>query len=391
MWCSRHTQDQNIKCFYRSELMLILFSKVSDAKHLTLAVLHFGQFIDLRFSFHVLSHTRVVRIAHLPVTLKHLQPSSCFKIELCMITEVDNPMSFVHSEHFMNYSSAVSCLAKVAMESQHACGQAKYTTLSRTEPLSEESSQVCRSAQQDSFSQLVLSNPTLFVRERGQAKESKTLILLSTEEHNDITQFSYDPGLSEGYALKDNCSPRAPNFCALEPIFAVHSSAVQDTSMIPILLYTNQFPSSPNTTFPVHDQVSWTNWFHPSLLSSSTWKISNSKSRDHTIPWNEPESKVSCNDLYKTELCRSFMETGFCRYHSKCQFAHGVEELRPVKRHPKYKTRLCKNFVENGTCPYGSRCRFIHAVQGISLGKERRHSRLPVFQTLEEKSDIHSK
>ncbi|EME30868.1 zinc finger protein isoform 1 [Galdieria sulphuraria] len=364
-----------------------------------------------------------------------------------MITEVDNPMSFVHSEHFMNYSSAVSCLAKVAMESQHACGQAKYTTLSRTEPLSEESSQVCRSAQQDSFSQVSVNDSTVekiskpsvgieqsnFICERKgsgegiedfnssnslQSKQQRNVLQpvqvkediyqLSTEEHNDITQFSYDPGLSEGYALKDNCSPRAPNFCALEPIFAVHSSAVQDTSMIPILLYTNQFPSSPNTTFPVHDQVSWTNWFHPSLLSSSTWKISNSKSRDHTIPWNEPESKVSCNDLYKTELCRSFMETGFCRYHSKCQFAHGVEELRPVKRHPKYKTRLCKNFVENGTCPYGSRCRFIHgssgassfeglqtdlllAVQGISLGKERRHSRLPVFQTLEEKSDIHSK
>jgi butyrate response factor 1 len=64
--------------------------------------------------------------------------------------------------------------------------------------------------------------------------------------------------------------------------------------------------------------------------------------------------------LYKTELCRSFAETGTCRYGLKCQFAHGKEELRPVQRHPKYKTELCKTWASIGTCPYGTRCRFIH-------------------------------
>lgn len=39
--------------------------------------------------------------------------------------------------------------------------------------------------------------------------------------------------------------------------------------------------------------------------------------------------------LYKTELCRSWEEKGTCRYGSKCQFAHGEEELRNVSRHPK--------------------------------------------------------
>lgn len=39
--------------------------------------------------------------------------------------------------------------------------------------------------------------------------------------------------------------------------------------------------------------------------------------------------------LYKTELCRSWEEKGSCRYGSKCQFAHGEEELRLVQRHPK--------------------------------------------------------
>lgn len=39
--------------------------------------------------------------------------------------------------------------------------------------------------------------------------------------------------------------------------------------------------------------------------------------------------------LYKTELCRSWEEKGTCRYGSKCQFAHGQDELRDVPRHPK--------------------------------------------------------
>ncbi|GJP40579.1 hypothetical protein CLOM_g243 [Closterium sp. NIES-68] len=66
------------------------------------------------------------------------------------------------------------------------------------------------------------------------------------------------------------------------------------------------------------------------------------------------------NPLYKTELCRSWEETGACRYGGKCQFAHGRDELRAVARHPKYKTEVCRTFNLNGTCPYGTRCRFIH-------------------------------
>lgn len=70
-------------------------------------------------------------------------------------------------------------------------------------------------------------------------------------------------------------------------------------------------------------------------------------------------------NLYKTELCRSFTETGYCRYGAKCQFAHGAADLRPVLRHRKYKTEKCKNFERDGVCPYGSRCRFIHNEQEV--------------------------
>ncbi|ELA41714.1 uncharacterized protein VICG_01218 [Vittaforma corneae ATCC 50505] len=64
--------------------------------------------------------------------------------------------------------------------------------------------------------------------------------------------------------------------------------------------------------------------------------------------------------LYKTEMCRSFSEVGFCKYGDRCQFCHSPSELRTVKRHPKYKTEICKTFWNEGNCPYGSRCCFIH-------------------------------
>lgn len=74
------------------------------------------------------------------------------------------------------------------------------------------------------------------------------------------------------------------------------------------------------------------------------------------------------HSLYKTELCRSWEETGTCRYGNKCQFAHGREELRFVQRHPKYKTEVCRTFATTGTCPYGTRCRFIHPTSSSTIG-----------------------
>ncbi|XP_072318547.1 mRNA decay activator protein ZFP36L1 [Eucyclogobius newberryi] len=68
----------------------------------------------------------------------------------------------------------------------------------------------------------------------------------------------------------------------------------------------------------------------------------------------------SSSTRYKTELCRSFTENGLCKYGSKCQFAHGMDELRDLNRHPKYKTEPCRTFHTIGFCPYGIRCHFVH-------------------------------
>ncbi|KAJ3281951.1 hypothetical protein HK104_011176 [Borealophlyctis nickersoniae] len=90
--------------------------------------------------------------------------------------------------------------------------------------------------------------------------------------------------------------------------------------------------------------------------------------------------------LYKTELCRSWEETGYCRYGTKCQFAHSEVELRPVDRHPKYKTEMCKTFWEKGTCPYGKRCCFIHTERDVEKKMSDIEKKLIVLKKPEEKS-----
>ncbi|XP_073706903.1 mRNA decay activator protein ZFP36L1 [Garra rufa] len=71
-------------------------------------------------------------------------------------------------------------------------------------------------------------------------------------------------------------------------------------------------------------------------------------------------STAPMSTRYKTELCRTYEESGICKYGTKCQFAHGMEELRGLNRHPKYKTEPCRTFHTIGFCPYGARCHFIH-------------------------------
>jgi hypothetical protein len=79
------------------------------------------------------------------------------------------------------------------------------------------------------------------------------------------------------------------------------------------------------------------------VLHSNSQIISNS----HVTTDNN--SKTT-SQRYKTELCRSYHETGLCKYGEKCQFAHGYHEIRSLNRHPKYKTILCRTYHCTGYC-----------------------------------------
>ncbi|KAM9808006.1 mRNA decay activator protein ZFP36L1 [Neosynchiropus ocellatus] len=88
------------------------------------------------------------------------------------------------------------------------------------------------------------------------------------------------------------------------------------------------------------------------------FSFSNSSLSSSTPRTPVPSPHISTR--YKTELCRTFEESGTCKYGAKCQFAHGMDELRGLSRHPKYKTEPCRTFHTIGFCPYGARCHFIH-------------------------------
>ncbi|KAG7478920.1 mRNA decay activator protein ZFP36L1-like [Solea senegalensis] len=101
----------------------------------------------------------------------------------------------------------------------------------------------------------------------------------------------------------------------------------------------------------------------PGLCLSNT-SISSTTSSASRLP--APSPHISTR--YKTELCRTFEESGTCKYGAKCQFAHGMDELRGLNRHPKYKTEPCRTFHTIGFCPYGARCHFIHNADELIAG-----------------------
>lgn len=102
---------------------------------------------------------------------------------------------------------------------------------------------------------------------------------------------------------------------------------------------------------------------------NSQFQCINSMPSMKNVPFNamlpqppviQRQDSSTAQTRYKTELCNTFDYLDWCRYGTKCQFAHGVAELRLQNRHKKYKTELCRTFHTTGFCSYGQRCNFIH-------------------------------
>ncbi|PIN03516.1 hypothetical protein CDL12_23955 [Handroanthus impetiginosus] len=90
---------------------------------------------------------------------------------------------------------------------------------------------------------------------------------------------------------------------------------------------------------------------------------------------DEPvELEVYNQGMFKTDLCNKWQQSGTCPYGDNCQFAHGIEELRPVLRHPRYKTEVCRMVLNGIPCPYGHRCHFRHTLTDEEQLKRAMHS-----------------
>mgnify|MGYP002378593153 CR=1 FL=1 len=94
----------------------------------------------------------------------------------------------------------------------------------------------------------------------------------------------------------------------------------------------------------------------PVLHANSTSSIS------PEINLSTANNTKTSSQRYKTELCRSYHETGLCKYGEKCQFAHGYHEIRSLNRHPKYKTVLCRTYHCTGYCKFRKTTKHFHSI-----------------------------
>ena len=82
--------------------------------------------------------------------------------------------------------------------------------------------------------------------------------------------------------------------------------------------------------------------------------------------WDSPQPRPQgcMSSKLKIELCRNFVEKGYCIYRERCNFAHGYQELciNNTNAH-KLKTNVCRHFQNTMLCRFGQRCNFIHYSQ----------------------------
>ena len=82
---------------------------------------------------------------------------------------------------------------------------------------------------------------------------------------------------------------------------------------------------------------------------------------DPAYAYGKPADTGVEKQKFKTEMCKNWIESGRCRYGSKCQFAHGYHELvGKAPQNNRYKSKLCSTFQTQFYCPYGKRCLFRH-------------------------------
>ena len=74
---------------------------------------------------------------------------------------------------------------------------------------------------------------------------------------------------------------------------------------------------------------------------------------------------------YKSELCKNYEILGYCPYGDKCDYAHGIKELRGINNNNQnFRIKKCKSFFLNGLCPYGNRCQFSHKIFNNQMNKK---------------------
>ncbi|MBA0855699.1 hypothetical protein Goshw_017597 [Gossypium schwendimanii] len=85
---------------------------------------------------------------------------------------------------------------------------------------------------------------------------------------------------------------------------------------------------------------------------------------DSNIVGSDSSSSSGSVGYYKSEICRAWEEFGHCRYGSKCQFAHGKEEVRPacLPFKTKFEAQIYKSYASTVSNACSSKPRLLHPV-----------------------------
>jgi hypothetical protein len=114
------------------------------------------------------------------------------------------------------------------------------------------------------------------------------------------------------------------------------------------------------------------------------------KLKRNALDYVDITNEKKLDPKYKTEMCKSWTDTGICVYANKCRFAHGKNELfeKPVNG-SKYKQKDCNSFRENGFCVYGSRCNFRHEQRKINqIDRSYYVYKLTIYDPEENKDEL---
>ncbi|GMT10483.1 hypothetical protein PFISCL1PPCAC_1780 [Pristionchus fissidentatus] len=217
-------------------------------------------------------------------------------------------------------------------------------------------------------SQLALGRPNQLLFSGSQSlfdspSLSDASLLEWTNGTNSLNSTTAEHNLSEDLLSLSLLASLSPN--TADPLLS-HSSHLAQLQMAALAAAT-RYNSALAGAQAVQSRRTSSASFSPSLhspITAPTTPIHGGKAVSPTsaaaaaaAAFNHPPKNPK---LYKTELCRSWMDIGRCNYGERCQYAHGEHEKRPIPRHPKYKTEACQSYHQSGYCPYGPRCHFIH-------------------------------
>ena len=118
-------------------------------------------------------------------------------------------------------------------------------------------------------------------------------------------------------------------------------------------------------------------------------KSNKKKYKKNALEYIDLNMEKKKDPKYKTEVCLTFSENGFCPYGNLCRFAHGKNQLfQKDWNHPNYKKKDCLTFHLYSYCNYGARCHFRHCYEFNKIPRSYYRLLLMIYSCEKENFEI---